>query len=148
MDIKKVELFKSTLEEKKLKIACAESITAGLLSSTIASVPGASNILRASIVTYNEEIKTLLLNVQTETLKVKTAESAETTKQMLEGLIKMGLRADIYVAVTGAASAKNPDSPYKQEADQGQIYVSIKVKENFNHFEYRFFGTDIQCMLS
>ena len=142
MDIKKAVLFKNTLEKRKLKIACAESITAGLLASTIASVSGASQILRASIVTYNEEIKTLLLHVRKETLKEKTAESGETTKEMLLGLIEMGLGADIYVTVTGAASAKDPNSNYRQVAEQGQIYVAIQVKDDVKYFDFRFFDTE------
>lgn len=55
MEVDKLKEFKNTLEEKKLTIVCAESMTAGLLASTIASVSGASSILIGSIVTYSPE---------------------------------------------------------------------------------------------
>lgn len=75
MELSKVEKFNSLLTRKKLTIVCAESITAGLLSSTIASISGASEILIGSIVTYSRNLKTSVLGVDTRIIDKHTAES-------------------------------------------------------------------------
>ena len=69
MDHILIENFNQVLKEKELTIAFAESITAGMLCSSIASVSGASSILKGGLVTYDEKLKTKLLRVQESTLE-------------------------------------------------------------------------------
>lgn len=125
--------FNSFLQNRNLSVATAESITAGLLSSTIASVPGASSILKGGIISYQEEVKTKLLNVNLETLSTYSAESIETTIEMVKGLANLGLNASIYVAVTGVASEAIND--YKLTKPVGQIYVAILFEDQLYTFE-------------
>lgn len=125
--------FNTLLLSKKLTIATAESITAGLLASTIASVPGASSVLKGGIITYNPELKIKILGVSPKTLEQHSAESIETTIEMVKGLSKLNLIADIYVAVTGVASA--PINDYKINKPVGQIYVAILFKKQLYSFE-------------
>lgn len=63
METKKIEDFVAFLTSKQIKIVCAESITGGLLASTIISIPGASSVLLGSIVSYNPEFKNKVLGV-------------------------------------------------------------------------------------
>jgi nicotinamide-nucleotide amidase len=125
--------FNSFLQDRKLNIATAESITAGLLASTIASVSGASASLKGGIITYSEELKTKLLGVDPEVLKKYSAESAQTTIEMVKGLSNLGLNADIYVAVTGVASASVNE--YKINKSVGQIYVAILFENQLHSFD-------------
>ena len=125
--------FNAFLKGKNLTIATAESITAGLLMSTIASVSGASSVLKGGIVTYREELKIKLLNVNPETLKTHSAESIETTIEMVRGLSNLGLNSDIYVAVTGVAS--DSVNEYKTIKKVGQIYVAVLFKDKLHFFE-------------
>ena len=53
---------------KKRTIASCESLTAGLFSAEIASVPGASKVLKGGIVTYFTEIKEKVVGVDTEVI--------------------------------------------------------------------------------
>src|SRR5699024_8341712 len=65
-----------------LTIATAESLTAGMLSSAIADIPGASAVLQSGVVAYNNNIKHKLLGVSADTLAVRGAVDSETAKQM------------------------------------------------------------------
>lgn len=125
--------FNAFLKGKNLTIATAESITAGLLMSTIASVSGASSVLKGGIVTYQEELKIKLLNVNPETLKTHSAESLETTIEMVRGLSNLGLDSDIYVALTGVASESVNE--YKTSKPVGQIYVAVLFNNQLHTFE-------------
>lgn len=125
--------FNAFLKEKNLTITTAESITAGLLMSTIASVSGASSFLKGGIVTYQEELKIKLLNVNAETIKTHSAESLETTIEMVNGLSNLGLNSDIYVAVTGVASESVNE--YKITRQVGQIYLAVLFKDKLHTFE-------------
>lgn len=125
--------FNAFLKGKNLTIATAESITAGLLMSTIASVSGASSVLKGGIATYHEELKIKLLNVNPETLKSHSAESLETTIEMVRGLSNLGLDSDIYVAVTGVASESVNE--YKTSKPVGQIYVAVLFNNQLHTFE-------------
>lgn len=125
--------FNSFLREHKLTIATAESITAGLLCSTIASVSGASSILKGGIITYSEELKIKLLNVNPQTLKNYSAESIQTTTEMVYGLSNLCLDASVYVAVTGVASKSV--NKYRIHKSVGQIYVAILFENQLHSFE-------------
>ena len=57
------------LRERSWTIATGESLTAGLVSSTIASVPGCSVVFRGAVVAYAPEVKTEVLNVPVELLR-------------------------------------------------------------------------------
>ena len=56
-------------------VSTAESLTAGMIASTIADIPGASAVLRGGAVTYCDEIKHRVLGVDQETLDRYTAVS-------------------------------------------------------------------------
>ena len=51
------------------KLCTAESCTGGMISQTITSVSGASEMFLGGACTYTEEIKMKLLNVKKETLE-------------------------------------------------------------------------------
>jgi nicotinamide-nucleotide amidase len=123
MNIEEVKFFNSQLSNKNITICCAESVTAGLLASTIASIPGASGILKGSIVTYSPELKISILGVKPETIAEYSAESIETTLEMVNGLLKVYPSAQLYVAVTGVAS--DPSNAPTVIKEWGQVYIAI-----------------------
>jgi len=107
-----------------------------LLASTIASLSGASDVLAGSIVTYNWDFKTKVLDVSPETLENNTAESMATTKEMCEGLRSLYPDANLYVAVTGMASEPGPE--YPGTAEVGDIFVVVNYKGKPYPFEKKF----------
>src|SRR5690625_7352608 len=76
------EQIVAQLTQKSLTIATAESLTAGMLSSTIADVPGASAVLQGGIVAYDNTVKHRLLDVSADNLPARGAVAAETARQM------------------------------------------------------------------
>jgi len=129
-----ITTFNQKLQKNNLTIFCAESITAGLLASSIASVSGASMVLKGSIVTYDEKVKTKILGVSEEILKEHSAESQETTTAMCGGLKALYPGVSIYVTVTGVASAPAPGSGYILNKKVGQVYVTVFYKNEFHEF--------------
>ena len=81
-------------------IATAESLTAGLVSSAIADVPGCSSVYRGGVVSYAASVKRDVLGIPQRLLAdVVTQEVAEA---MATGVCRV-LDADLGIATTGVA---------------------------------------------
>lgn len=100
------------LRSRKLKIGFAESCTGGLLSATLASLAGVSDVFMGSVVSYSYEAKMDLLGVQASTLQNEGAVSESVALQMAQGARKQ-LKVDVVVAITGIAgpTGGTPDKP-------------------------------------
>ena len=83
-------------------VSTAESLTAGMIASTIADIPGASAVLRGGAVTYCDEIKHRVLGVDQETLDRYTAVSHQTAREMAARSLEL-YQSDIAVSATGYA---------------------------------------------
>jgi nicotinamide-nucleotide amidase len=90
------------LIERKLTIATAESITAGLVAANIGRIPGASAALLGSVVAYSNEIKHGVLGVPDEMLREHGAVSAPVAEAMAIGARKL-MKTDLAVSTTGIA---------------------------------------------
>jgi nicotinamide-nucleotide amidase len=96
------------LTERGLTVSTAESCTAGLLSSRIASVPGASKYLRGAVVAYASEVKSTELGVPAELIDKAGAVSEEVAAEMALGA-KRKFSTDIALAVTCVAGPGESD---------------------------------------
>jgi len=110
----------SLLEEKKLRVATAESCTGGLLGHMLTNVPGSSTYYEGGVVAYSNSLKTKLLGVSRATLERYGAVSAPTARQMAEGIRQMA-DVDIGLATTGIAGpgGSTPEKPV------GLVYVAL-----------------------
>ncbi len=121
------------LLQKGKTVSTAESCTGGMVAARLTSVSGASGAFKFGAVTYCNEAKAAVLGVSTETLNEHGAISAETAKEMAEGIRKV-MGADIGISVTGnAGPGAAEDKPV------GLVYVGVS-SENYsavleNHFE-------------
>ncbi|AYA37083.1 CinA family protein [Hymenobacter oligotrophus] len=123
-------LIKKFLQHK-LTLALAESCTCGWVAAQLAPAQGVSNVLLGSVVTYHGEAKQRLLGVKKKTLEEYSAESQQTTNEMVEGLHKQ-LPADVCVAITGLfgpGASETPDKP------SGTIFVTVLLEGRAH--EYR-----------
>ena len=133
------------LSQNNLKLICAESMTAGFLSSTWALEVSSGNYHLGSIVCYDNEIKENLLNVSPHLIEEHTAESAEVTLAMLLGLIKLVPHADVHVAITGLAfESPNP----KQTRPVGRVYYAFSYNGMQTVIERQFKGNAGQIIIA
>ena len=96
------EVVGKLLNDNNLTVSTAESCTGGKIASLITSVPGSSGWFRGSVVAYDNSIKTGVLGVSKETLRLYGAVSAETAGEMARGARRL-MGTDYAVAVTGIA---------------------------------------------
>ena len=94
----------NTLREKKWTIATAESCTGGLLIAHLIDVPGASEVINESYLTYSIEAKNKILGVNKELINEFGVASSEVSLAMAEGLLKV-TGANICIATTGEAGS-------------------------------------------
>ncbi len=91
-----------SLKSKGESLSVAESITGGALTSEIVSVPGASHILRGSIVAYSVEIKVHALSVSQDIIDKVGVVSEEVALAMADG-VKARMNSTWSIASTGVA---------------------------------------------
>ena len=73
-------------DELGVRFAAAESLTGGLLSATIVSVPGASRVFSGGIVAYDTALKSSLLGVDAPLLAARGPVDPEVATQMARGV--------------------------------------------------------------
>jgi nicotinamide-nucleotide amidase len=86
-----------------LHLGLAESVTGGLVAARLTAIPGASDVLRGSIVSYVSEVKFDLLGVEPGPVV-----SEQAALQMAQGA-RLTLGADIGLALTGVAGPTEQD---------------------------------------
>ena len=100
-----VDMARKVVEANRaagLRVATAESCTGGLIAAALTEIPGSSEVLEASFVTYSNEAKQNLLGVASDVLETFGAVSIATAWAMAQrALVKSG--ADVAVAITGIA---------------------------------------------
>ena len=91
------------LRERGWSLGLAESVTGGLVSGRITSVPGASDVFRGAVVSYSSDVKFDVLAVERGPVVSERA-----AMQMAEGARRL-LACDVAVALTGVAGPAEQD---------------------------------------
>jgi len=118
------EILHDLMLKHKLKLACAESCTGGLVSHRITNVSGSSEYFSGGIVSYSNEAKAGLLGVSRNTLNSVGAVSEETVREMARGA-RRTFDADIAVSISGIAGP----SGGTQEKPIGTTWIGLATKE-------------------
>ncbi len=90
------------LKERNMHISFAESCTGGLCTAEIVSIPDASYVLDASVVTYANSAKIKYLGVSPDTIEKYGVVSEEVAAEMARGAAENNC-ADVGVGITGIA---------------------------------------------
>ncbi len=108
------------LLEHQITLGTAESCTGGYLAHRITAVPGSSRYFSGGVVSYSNELKTRLLNVNPETLARHGAVSEATVKEMATGALDL-LGTDVAIAISGIAGpgGGTPEKPV------GTIWMAV-----------------------
>ncbi len=114
------------LESLRYHISFAESMTGGMLASTIINVSGSSNVIEKSFVTYSNIAKHDILNVSFDTIKKYDVVSKEVAEEMANGLY-MITYSDVCVSVSGYAEG------YLE--NKGKVCYAIKFKNKVYVYE-------------
>ena len=123
------------LKGKGYEVGFCESCTGGLISSRFTRIPGASEVLDRTIVTYSNKSKMEELGVKKETLEKYGAVSEETALEMAEGLLKKG-DLDLALSTTGIAGPAGGS----EEKPVGLVYIGITTKTKNKVLKFNFNG--------
>ena len=96
------------LVEKGLTVGTAESLTGGLVCAALTSVPGASAVVRGSVVAYASDVKASVLGVDRDLLAREGAVCAPVATGLADGVRHL-LPCDVGVSTTGVAGPDPSD---------------------------------------
>ncbi len=102
MSYLKAKKLTELLISKNMSIAVAESCTGGLLSSSLTTIPGASSYFNCGFITYSNESKIKMLNVDSQTIELFGAVSERVAYEMAVGAGQHS-QSDLAISVTGIA---------------------------------------------
>ena len=123
------------LRARAATAAVAESATGGMLAERLTSVPGSSEYFKGGFLTYTDEVKSALLDVDPELLRIETAVSEPVAKAMADGA-RTRLKATYGVSVTGYAGPDGGD----ERNPVGTIYVGVAGPDGTRAYRLNFAG--------
>jgi len=112
MSYLKAKKLTELLTSKNMSIAIAESCTGGSLSSSLTSIPGSSSYFNCGFITYSNESKVNMLNVDSQTIELFGAVSEKVAYEMAMGA-GQNSKSHLAISVTGIAgpSGGTPEKP-------------------------------------
>jgi nicotinamide-nucleotide amidase len=115
-------------------LSVAESCTGGGLGAMLTETPGSSSYFLGGVIAYSNQVKSALLQVNSQDL-VKYGAVSDTVAQQMALGIKQSLQTDWGISITGIAgpSGDTTDKPV------GLVYVGIATPEDKSFsYEYHF----------
>ena len=114
-------------------IATAESCTGGTIASLLASVPGASNYFKGSVVSYATETKIAILGIPEELISKYSVVSSEVVSAMALS-VKELMKTDYAIATTGNAGPTKGDG----NAEIGSVFIALATPNEVIVEEHNF----------
>ncbi len=112
----------AALRSRGMTFGTAESCTAGMISSSVGDIPGASDVLMGGIVSYANDVKEKVLGVPRFVLDTAGAVSEDCAAAMAKGA-KEVLGCDVAVSVTGVAGPGGGS----EEKPVGTVWFGLAV---------------------
>jgi PncC family amidohydrolase len=96
------------LSQQQQRLVLAESCTGGMICAELARIPGVSDWLCGSAVTYRSDTKIRWLGVRAEDIERYTAVSQQVASQMALGVLERTTEAALAASVTGHLGPRAP----------------------------------------
>ena len=107
------------LAARRMTVACAESLTGGLLADAFVRVPGASQVFRGGVCAYAADAKASVLGVDADRLASTGPVDEGVALEMARGVRRM-FGADVALATTGVAGPGPADGH-----EAGTVWVAV-----------------------
>ncbi len=124
------KVFKK-LVQNGLTIGFAESMTGGFSAFQMIKNPGASKVIKGSIIAYSDHEKVHLLGIDPLLIQTLSSVSKEVSIEMAKSIQKL-LGADIGVGITGNAGPAFQAGTQAHEAHIAIIYQQEIIHEQIN----------------
>ncbi len=124
-----MEEIVSILTKLNKTISTMESCTGGGIVNAITNIPGASEVLKFSAVTYSNEYK-IKMGVSEDIINKYTVYSMEVAKEMSKN-IAMYSASNYGIGVTGQLNRKDP---HNSTSEMDKVYISIYDKDKDTYY--------------
>lgn len=131
-----LQTLTNNLSTQNLKVTCAESCTGGLLAANLTRLPGSSAWFDMGFVTYSNEAKQQMLNVNPTTLAHYGAVSEEVVREMALGAL-IASKADYALSISGIAGPGGGSD----EKPVGLVWFGVASKKRI-WAEFKVFNGD------
>jgi nicotinamide-nucleotide amidase len=118
------EVILLRLEMRGLTLSVAESITGGLISQRLTSIPGSSRAFLGGAIVYAPTLKTRFAGVPAALIEKYGTVSEQVTKALAEG-IRQQTGSGIGLAITGVAGPGPLTDTNGEEKPAGLVYIAI-----------------------
>lgn len=146
------KLHKSLLKlaGKVAKLACissstistAESCTGGMLASTITEIPGASRYFSSGFITYSNQSKVDLLDIDPAIINQFGAVS-EKIVTLMAMKCRQKTKTSISIAISGLAGPERGN----ERAPVGTVYIAITLPHGTKCYQFKFEGNRQQIRI-
>lgn len=127
--MEKLDKIVKMLKEKNKYVSTMESCTGGGLVNAITNIPGASEILKFSAVTYSNEFK-IKMGVPKETIDTYSVYSMETAIDMSKKISKF-TNSNYGIGITGKLNRADINN---LAGDDNMVYFSIYNKDTNTNY--------------
>jgi PncC family amidohydrolase len=130
---KKAEQFLTVLKTQQLNVVTAESLTSGMIISTLVNIPLYGAYTYGGFSTYDSDAKRKMIGVKAGNVYTET-----TARQMAEGALR-NTRAMVAIAVTGHAGPVDKD--HLEDLGVVDMAVSIRGRAQIGEAQNAVFNT-------
>ena len=127
--MEKLDKIVKMLKEKNKYVSTMESCTGGGLVNAITNIPGASEILKFSAVTYSNEFK-IKMGVPKETIDTYSVYSMETAIDMSKKISEF-TNSNYGIGITGKLNRADINN---LDGDDNMVYFSIYKKDTNTNY--------------
>jgi len=127
------EVVGSLLRQRNALLAVAESCTGGLIADLLTNVPGSSDYFVFSAVTYSNQLKMKILDVNARTIDRYGAVSEQTAKEMARGVRQVsGATYGLSVSGIAGPGGATEDKPV------GTVCIGLADADSVNGYRFNF----------